>query len=320
MNCMTSTSKLKLIFLYSERVEEHQDLGPGVPSTSQGVTRTPRTPPKRSKILQRKPQKLKQKSKQRDDSNLTDAPENKKARYATIEEMRANSAIINGFADFYTFNNLRTKDKREFSAVMVKVVSKPFKTKKSKKIFVRVEDVGEKYNHQSCLMYWYEESKPIDVDKLKPNGCYRIEKIWPKKSEVEEHNRFQLKLTDKSKVIPIKRDERFDAKPISDVILRKGHDEFMDFTGKLIKVEDKLNRGYLWIHFQCIPSIDKVAEPCMFLLKSEPSDELDIAQIMKKYQGKSFQIRAAKILQRPDHKRTEVVIYKNFDAIRYCNN
>ena len=102
--------------------------------------------------------------------------------------------------------------------------------------------------------------------------------------------------------------------------MRKGHDEFMDFTGKLVKVEDKLKSGYLRIHFQCIQSIETVAEPCMFVLKSEPSDELDIAQIMKKYQGKSFKIRAAKILQRPDHKRTEVVIYKNFDAIRYYNS
>ena len=303
-------------------MEDQQDLGPGlgVPSTSQGVTRTPRTPPKRSKILQRKPQKLKEKSRQNDDSNLPDASENKKARYATMEEMLANSAIINGFADFYTFNNLKNKDKREFSAVMAKVVSKPFKMKKSDKIFVRVEDIGERHNHQSCLMYWYQDSQPMDVDKLKPNGHYRIENIWPKKSEPEEHNRFQLKLTDNSKVIPIVKDCVFDSKPILDVKLRRGHDEFMDFTGKLVKIERNGKNGYLWMHFQCIKSMETVAEPCMFTLKSEPSDELDIAQIMKKYQGKSLMIRAAKILQRPDHKRTEVVIYKNFDAIRYYNS
>ena len=305
---------------YDQRVSETPALEEGVPSTSQGVTRNPlgSKPPKRRKILQKKPQRLKLKESNEDIP--LEASAESESRPDDIKQMRAKSADIY-YEDFYTLNNIRARQRKdkEYPAVIVKVVSKPLKSRNCSKHFVHVEDIGEKFNHQSCMIHWYQESKPPNVHILEPNGHYRFENVFAERDQKEEHNKFQLKLTDKSKIIPIldqrHKNIRFHAQSILNV--KKGYNDYMDFNGQLLKVEP-IKRGFIRLHFKCMQT--NGSEPCMFELKSEPIDDLDTDQIMEKYLGRFLKIRAAKIIYRPDEKRSDTVIYKNFDGIRYFND
>ena len=228
----------------------------------------------------------------------------------------------NFFSNYYSFNSLQRCQDRQNDAwepsVIVKVVSMPFDYPYSPKTMVRVEEVGDGVQpciYQSCLMYWYAESKPLEIGNLRPNQHYRIEKIRPKLDEEEVYNKFQLKLDKDSQIIWIPtRLQRCLFKKQSILHVTKGHNEFMDFSGKLIRYVDcKNKKRFIQLIFQCSVSHKE------FILKSEPSS-LTVSEIMKAYKGKTLKIRAARILAIKDARNEQTVIYKNFDAIRYLND
>ena len=239
------------------------------------------------------------------------------SRNQTIEENP--QADVNFFGNYYSFNSLqKCQDEASELSVIVRIVSKPFKIEGSPKICVRVEEVGDGVLpciYQSCLMFWHSESAPQNSWKVGPNRHYRIEKVRPKFNEEEEYNnKFQLKLDKDSKIILIP--ERFQKVPFkkqSILHVSKGHNEFMDFSGKLINYVDcKNKKRFIQLIFQC--SVSHTA----FIVKSEPSS-LKVEEIMKAYKGKTLKIRAAKILEIKDARNEKTVIYKNFDAILYLN-
>ena len=102
----------------------------------------------------------------------------KEWRFGDTSITSENQSQNHFFDDYYTFNRLqRCKESSEYSAVIVKVVSRPFKCEDKPKIFVRVEELGDagmSINFESCLMFWYAESTPRDANKMKPNEHYRI--------------------------------------------------------------------------------------------------------------------------------------------------